>query len=64
MRKKILEELKKVELKRIEMDMYGSTIEEYLKVCEKEKELREKIYNVDYRDITKEEIRDFIREGY
>ena len=63
MKNELLKELREVELKRIEMDMYGSTREEYIKICEKEKELREKLYNADYREITKEEVKDFIKRG-
>jgi hypothetical protein len=63
-REEILKELRKIELERIEMDMYGGEKEEYIKLCEKEKELREKLYNADYREITNNEVRDFIRVGY
>jgi hypothetical protein len=63
-REEILKELRKVELERIEMDMYGGEKEEYIKLCEKEKELREKLYNADYREITNDEVKDFIRVGY
>lgn len=63
-REEILKELRKIELERIEMDMYGGEKEEYIKLCEKEKELREKLYNTDYREITNNEVRDFIRVGY
>jgi hypothetical protein len=64
MKNELKKELREVELKRIEMDFYGGSREEYLKLCEKEKELREQIYNADYREITKEEVKDFIRIGY
>lgn len=63
-RKEILKELRKIELERIEMDMSGGEREEYIKLCEKEKELREKLYNADYREITNNEVKDFIRVGY
>lgn len=63
-REEILKELRKIELERIEMDMYGSEKEEYIKLCEKEKELRENLYNADYREITNNEVRDFIKVGY
>lgn len=63
-REEILKELRKIELERIEMDMYGGEKEEYIKLCEKEKELREKLYNADYREITNNEVKDFIRVGY
>lgn len=63
-REEILKELRKVELERIEMDMYGGEKEEYIKLCEKEKELRENLYNADYREITNDEVKDFIRVGY
>ncbi len=63
-REEILKELRKIELERIEMDMYGGEKEEYIKLCEKEKELREKLYNADYREITNDEVKDFIRVGY
>lgn len=64
MKNELKKELREVELKRIEMDFYGGSKEEYLKLCEREKELREQIYNADYREITKEEIKDFIQLGY
>lgn len=64
MKNELKKELREVELRRIEMDMYGSTREEYIKICEREKELREQIYNADYREITKEEVKDFIQLGY
>ena len=63
-KEEMLKELRKIELERIEMDMYGGEKEEYIKLCEKEKELREKLYNADYREITNNEVRDFIRVGY
>lgn len=63
-REELKKELKEVELKRIEYDMYGSTRDEYIAICEKEKKLREKIYGVDYRNISKEEVADFVRKGY
>jgi hypothetical protein len=63
-REEILKELRKIELERIEMDMYGGEKEEYIKLCEKEKELRENLYNADYREITNDEVKDFIRVGY
>lgn len=64
MKNELKKELREVELKRIEMDFYGGSKEEYLKLCEREKELREQIYNADYREITKEEVKDFIQLGY
>ena len=64
MRDKLLKELKDVELERTAMDMYGGSREEYIKLCEKEKELREKLYNADYREITNEEVKDFVKGGY
>ena len=63
-KEEMLKELRKIELERIEMDMYGGSREEYIKLCEKEKELREKLYNADYREITNDEVKDFIRVGY
>ena len=63
-KEEMLKELRKIELERIEMDMYGGSREEYIKLCEKEKELKEKLYNADYREITNEEVKDFIRVGY
>lgn len=63
-REKMLKELRKIELERIEIDMYGGEKEEYIKLCEKEKELREKLYKADYREITNNEVRDFIKVGY
>jgi hypothetical protein len=63
-REEMLKELRKIELERIEMDMYGGKKEEYIKLCEKEKELREKLYKEDYREITNNEVRDFVRVGY
>jgi hypothetical protein len=64
MRNELKKKLREVELKRIEMDFYGGSKEEYLKLCEEEKELREQLYNADYREITKEEVEDFIQLGY
>ena len=64
MRDKLLKELKDVELERTAMDMYGGSREEYLNLCKREKELREKLYNADYREITNDEVKDFIRVGY
>jgi hypothetical protein len=63
-KEEMLKELRKIELERIEMDMYGGSREEYIKLCEKEKELKEKLYNADYREITNDEVKDFIRVGY
>lgn len=64
MKEELKKELKKVELQRIEMDFYGGAREDYIALCEREKELREQLYNADYREITKEEIIDFIKMGY
>nr|DAO88287.1 MAG TPA: hypothetical protein [Caudoviricetes sp.] len=64
MRDKLLKELKDVELERTAMDMYGGSREEYLNLCKREKELREKLYNADYREITNEEVKDFVKGGY
>ena len=63
-KEEMLKELRKIELERIEMDMYGGSREEYLNLCKREKELREKLYNADYREITNDEVKDFIRVGY
>lgn len=63
-KEEMLKELRKIELERTAMDMYGGSREEYIKLCEKEKELKEKLYNADYREITNEEVKDFIRVGY
>lgn len=63
-KEEMLKELRKIELERIEMDMYGGSREEYIKLCEKEKELKEKLYNADYREITNDEVKDFIIVGY
>lgn len=64
MRDKLLKELKDVELERTAMDMYGGSREEYLNLCKREKELKEKLYNADYREITNEEVKDFVKGGY
>jgi hypothetical protein len=64
MRDKLLKELKDVELERTAMDMYGGSREEYLNLCKREKELREKLYNADYREITNDEVKDFVKGGY
>ena len=63
-RDKLLKELKDVVLERTAMDMYGGSREEYLNLCKREKELKEKLYNADYREITNDEVKDFIRVGY
>ena len=63
-KEEMLKELRKIELERTAMDMYGGSREEYIKLCEKEKELKEKLYNADYREITNDEVKDFIRVGY